>query len=249
MGLKGRDVLENGAVSDRHLDERRAGLQSAAMDAWVIGGTGLVGRSLVDRLLERPEVRRVTSVVRRTERGPHARLEEVVADFERLADALAGRAVSHAFCCLGTTMAKAGSEAAFRKVDHDYALAFAQAARRASAKTLLLVSAMGANPKSAVFYNRVKGEAEASISELGLPTLHIARPSLLLGDRVEHRPGERMAITLGRPLGRLMVGPLKKYAPIEARDVAEALVRLAFSSESSGVRIHPSDELARLVLG
>ena len=219
------------------------------MDAWVIGGTGLIGRLLVDRLLERPEVRRVTSVVRRAERAANARLEEVVApDFERVADALADRAVTHAFCCLGTTMAKAGSEAAFRKVDFDYPLAFARAARQASAGSFLLVSALAANPKSSVFYNRVKGETEAAIRELGFPALHIARPSLLLGERAEYRRGERIAAVVGRPLGRLLPGPLKKYAPIEGSDVAQAMVRLAFAG-TTGVHVHESDELARLVLG
>lgn len=218
------------------------------MDAWIVGGTGLVGRALVELLLERPEVRRVASLVRRAEHPPNPRLDEVVVDFEALEAGLAGRPVTHAFCCLGTTMAKAGSEAAFRRVDHDYPLAFARAARKASAKSFLLVSALGADPKSSIFYNRVKGETEAALRELGFDSLHIARPSLLLGEREERRPGERFAIALGRPLGRLLVGPLKKYAPIAAEDVAKALVRVAASNER-GTFVHESDELSRLVLG
>lgn len=218
-----------------------------SMEIWVAGSTGLVGASLVELLLEQAEVTRIGALVRRPHWAPRPKLEELVVDFERLESSpvLAGRPVSHAACCLGTTIAKAGSQEAFRRVDFDYVVAFGRAARKAGARSLLVVSALGANPKSSIFYNRVKGEGEAALAELGFPTLHILRPSLLLGERSEQRPGERVASAIGRPLGHLLFGPLKKYAPIEGTDVARALIRLALDPRE-GRFVHESDELARL---
>lgn len=217
------------------------------MEIWVAGSTGLVGASLLEQLLGQPEVTQVTALVRRPHWAPRPKLTELVVDFDQLegSPALAGRPVSHAACCLGTTIKKAGSQAAFRRVDFDYVLGFARAARQAGARSFLLVSALGANATSSVFYNRVKGEVEDALAELGFPALHILRPSLLLGERAEHRPGERFASALGRPLGHLLFGRLKKYAPIEGSDVARALSRLALDPRQ-GRFVHESDELARL---
>ncbi len=215
------------------------------MQASVIGGSGLVGRSLIGCLLEVPDFDRVVNLARRPSLPSHPRFEERLVNFEELTTAIGGERVTHAFCCLGTTIGVAGSKEAFRHVDFDYPLAFARAARAAGAQSFLLVSAAGANASSMFFYNRVKGELEAALRELGFATLHLLRPSLLLGERAEKRTGERFAAALARPLQGLLGGSLAKYAPIAAADVARALVALALRPEE-GVFVHESDELARI---
>ena len=146
--------------------------------------------------------------------------------------------VDIAFCCLGTTIKQAGSQEAFRAVDHDMVVAFAKRAREMGARHLIVLSAIGADPKSSVFYNRVKGEMEQSLRAQGWPQLTIARPSLLIGERTEPRLAEQLAA----PLSRLIPG---KYHGIEACQLARALWRLALE-EQDGVRVVESDELRRL---
>jgi uncharacterized protein YbjT (DUF2867 family) len=217
------------------------------MEIWVAGSTGLIGKAFVDVLLAEPAAQCVTALVRRPSWAAHSKLTELVVDFEQLEAGLAGRTATHVACCLGTTIAKAKTQDAFRRVDFDYPLALARAARTAGAQTFLLVSALGANAKSSVFYNRVKGELEDALTELGFPTLHILRPSLLLGERQEQRTGEQIASVVARPLRHLLVGPLRKFAPIEGDDVARALALLSLApSLQTGRFVHESDELARL---
>ena len=130
-------------------------------------------------------------------------------------------AVDTIFCALGTTIKVAGSQGRFRHVDHDLPLLAARLGREHGAQHYLLVSAMGANAKSRIFYNRVKGETENDIRALNYPRLSIARPALLLGDRTEYRRGERIAAKLG-----WLMPPSMK--PIHARDVGRALVNAAY---------------------
>jgi uncharacterized protein YbjT (DUF2867 family) len=212
------------------------------MQAWIVGATGLVGRSLVEQSLGEDVVEKVTALVRRQALPRHPKLEERVVDFAELGSALSGHAVTHAFSCLGTTMAKAKSEAAFRQVDFEYPLAFARAARQAGAQCFVSVSSIGANSGSRVFYNRVKGELEDALSQIDFPSLHILRPSLLEGDRDEPRFGERLAQALGRPLGHLLFGSLRKYRPIAAEDVAKAMLHLA-QRPQHGRFVHESDAI------
>jgi uncharacterized protein YbjT (DUF2867 family) len=217
------------------------------MEAWVAGATGLVGRLLVGELAARPEVGSVTALVRRVEGRALAKLEERVVAFERLDLELAGRTATHVFCCLGTTMAKAGSEAAFRQVDYEYPLALGRAALAAGARKFLVVTALGADPSSRIFYNRVKGELERDLAALGLPELDVFRPSLILGERAERRVAERIGMGLAKPLGGLFVGPLKRYRPIEGVDVARAMLKVALASaRAAPVNVYESDRIAEL---
>lgn len=152
-----------------------------------------------------------------------------------------------ALCALGTTIKTAGSQAAFRAVDLDAVLAFARAARAAGAQRFGLVSALGADARSAVFYNRTKGQAEDALRAMGWPRLVIARPSLLLGDRAAlgqaARPGERLAQHLMPGLGRLLPGRLR---PIEAATVARALLRTLLSDDGPALQVLESEALQRL---
>lgn len=219
----------------------------APMEVWVAGATGLVGRLLVGELSRRPEVESVTALVRRPEGRALPKIEERVVAFERLDLELAGRTATHVFCCLGTTLAKAGSEEAFRRVDYDYPLALGRAALAAGARRFFVVTALGADPSSRIFYNRVKGEVERDLGALGLPELHVFRPSLIIGDRAERRLKERLTMSAAKPLAALMMGPLKRFRPIEATDVARAMVTVALArGPAAPVSVYESDEIAKL---
>ncbi|MEX6503430.1 oxidoreductase [Pseudomonas zhanjiangensis] len=200
------------------------------------GATGLTGEHLLDRLLSEPTVSRVLAPSRRP-LAEHPHLENPVGELLELLPRLEGP-INTAFCCLGTTIRQAGSQEAFRAVDHDLVLAFAERAREMGARHLLVISALGADAKSAVFYNRVKGEMEQALKAQDWPQLTIARPSLLLGPRSQFRLGERLAA----PLMRWVPGKLRG---IEATVLARALWRLALE-EDDGVRTVESDQLRRL---
>ena len=200
------------------------------------GATGLTGEHLLDRLLNEPTVARVLAPSRRP-LAAHPHLENPIGELAALLPHLSGN-VDIAFCCLGTTIKQAGSEAAFRAVDHDLVLAFAARARALGARHLLVISALGADAHSPVLYNRVKGELEAALQAQDWPQLTIVRPSLLLGARREFRLGERLLA----PLARWIPG---KYRGIKACTLAHALWRLALE-EQDGTRIIESDQLRRL---
>jgi uncharacterized protein YbjT (DUF2867 family) len=200
------------------------------------GATGLTGEHLLDRLLSEPTVARVLAPTRRP-LAAHPHLENPVGDLQSLLPQLSGQ-VDTAFCCLGSTIKQAGSQEAFRAVDHDLVLAFARRARELGARHLVVISALGANPNSSVFYNRVKGETEQALKAMDWPQLTIARPSLLLGARHEFRLGERLAA----PLLRWLPG---KYRGIDACALARALWRLALEEED-GVRVIEPSDLRRL---
>jgi uncharacterized protein YbjT (DUF2867 family) len=197
--------------------------------ALLVGATGLVGSFLLQRLLESGAYARVTVWVRRKLEQAHPKLKCEVVDFERLHE----RPVEaeDVFCCLGTTIKKAGTEAAFRQVDYDYPVALAIAAASGGARRLLVVSALGANPDSRIFYNRVKGEMEIAVKAAGVPATLFFRPSLLSGPRAEVRRGERIGEAIGKLLGPL----LGKYRPIHADLVAAAMLRAALEDRPSGV--------------
>ncbi len=208
--------------------------------AWIAGGSGLVGRELLRQLLDDPDWERVVSVGRRVLPVDHPRLLQVVADLSSTG-ALAGLPPpAAAFCCLGTTIGKAGSREAFRAVDRDAVVAFARAAAAAGARVLVHVTAVGADPASRVFYNAVKGEAERDAAAHGPPSVYALRPSILDGDRAESRPGERAGLLLGRALGPL----LGRYRPTPVQKVARAMIAAARRAEP-GSHVVPPEEILR----
>ena len=223
------------------------------MRVLVAGGTGLVGRALLAQLVADPRCRSVTALVRQPVQRPGLPrgVTALVVDYSTLGQPgkAALPAADWAFCCLGTTIKTAGSQAAFRAADFDAVLAFARAAQAAGVSRIAVVSAIGANSRSSVFYNRVKGEAEQALTALGLQQLVLARPSLLLGDRKAlgqpARPAERLAQALMPALGWLIP---RKLRPIRASAVAIAL-RSALADSAPGTRVLESDALARLADG
>lgn len=208
--------------------------------ALVAGATGLVGREILAALLADERWHHIHCVGRRAPALQHPRLTSQAVDLLHLP---ALPAVDDAFIALGTTIKAAGSQQAFRALDHDAVLAVARAARAAGATRLGLVSAMGADTRSRIFYNRVKGEVEAAVSTLGFETLVIARPSLLAGDRAALGQPTRMGERMGEILSRLLQ-PLipAHYRVIQGRDVARALVAAVARGEA-GRRILLSGQM------
>lgn len=200
------------------------------------GATGLTGEHLLDRLLNEPTIEHVLAPSRRP-LAEHPHLENPVGPLPELIARIEG-SFDTAFCCLGSTLKEAGSQEAFRAVDHDLAVAFAQRARELGVRHMLVISALGASPDSSIFYCRVKGEMEEALRAQDWPQLTIVRPSQLLGHRREARPVERVTA----PLSRLLPG---RYRGIEACSLARALWRLALE-EQPGIRVVESDELRRL---
>ena len=206
-------------------------------NALLAGATGLVGRALLGLLLESEHYRSVHVLLRRTsvnvQADPKLKIHEV--DFARLPAAFP--TVDDVFIALGTTIKVAGSEAAFRRVDYDFVVNVARAAKAAGATRLAVVSALGADPTSRIFYNRVKGEMEIAIMQIGYDTVAIAQPSMLLGDRAAlgqpPRSGEIWAARLLAPLGWIIP---KGVRPIPARSVASALLA-AILDAKPGVRV------------
>lgn len=200
---------------------------------------------MVDQLLSHPRAGRVTALVRRSTGRKHDRLHEREVNFDLLKAELSGAHATHIFCCLGTTMAKAGSEEAFRRVDYDYPLLLGEIAASLNAE-FLVVTAVGADANSKIFYNRVKGELERDLGSLRLPGLRIFRPSLLLGERSEQRTAERVGSAFARPLSPLFVGPLRKYRPIEAALVARAMVAVAVNPPSEPMTLYEAARMTQI---
>jgi uncharacterized protein YbjT (DUF2867 family) len=192
--------------------------------ALLAGGSGLVGGHLLRRLLDDPRWERVISLGRRELDLSHPALEQRVVDLSDLGG-FGGElpAVDDAFCALGTTIKKAGSQKAFRSVDHDAVVALARAAAGSGTSTFLHVTSMGADAGSRIFYNRVKGETERDVAQVGIATTVAFRPSILDGDRAESRPGEQVGLVVMRALSPV----LGRFRPTPAADVATAMVREA----------------------
>ena len=209
----------------------------------VAGATGLVGRAALGRFAGHAAFTPVRALVRRPPAAGTlpSGVEAHVVDYDRLDADPAAFAVTHVLCALGTTMQLAGSREAFRRVDHDYALAVARLGARHGARHFLLVSALGADAGSRIFYNRVKGEVEAAARALPYRSVTIVRPSLLLGERAEVRLGERIA-------ARLAWLVPSAYKPVHADQVAEALLRCALE-DRPGVRVVESKEIREMAGG
>ncbi|HZG55052.1 NAD(P)H-binding protein [Paenibacillus sp.] len=222
--------------------------------AVLLGATGLVGRRVLERLLASPAYERVTVVSRRAlpardkltqDKLTQDKLTQVVLDDLAAMDGEPFEGADDVFCALGTTIRQAGTQARFREVDYEYPVAAARLAAAAGAQRYVLVSSMGADPSSKIFYSRVKGETEAAVRASGVPMISIVRPSLLLGEREQFRLGERIGVWVARPLMFAFAGPLRKYRPIEADDVAAVMVRVA-QMFLPGTHVYENDQLHRM---
>lgn len=217
------------------------------------GASGLVGGEVLKRLLASGEPFEVVAPTRTPLALHSPRLRNIVYDSstaERRADSglrrsLSGLKADIWICTLGTTINKAGNQAAFVAVDRDLVLKFAALSRALGARHAILVSSVGAHAKSGSFYLRVKAEAERGLAEQNFPRVDILRPGLLLGERGERRPGEAFAQRLAPLYNPLLMGPLARFRAIEASTVAEAAVNLARGA-GSGWFIHEHSSLRKL---
>jgi uncharacterized protein YbjT (DUF2867 family) len=212
------------------------------LTALLLGATGLVGGHVLNELLNDGAYTRVTVLGRRPVARMHSKLDQRTADLGRLREHVISFVVQDVFCCLGTTIAQAGSQEAFRQVDYDYVVDAARMAAEHGARRFLVVTAAGANASSRIFYNRVKGEVEDAVRALPLEGVVILRPSLLLGERAGSRTGESIAQKVVPALDWMLVGPMRRYRSIQASTVARAMVRLA-REKPTGVRVVESDEI------
>lgn len=215
----------------------------AGRTALIAGATGLVGTYCLRLLLASPSYGRVTAVVRRRMPVNHPNFVQHVVDFERLGD-LALSSCDDVFCALGTTIRKAGSQAAFRRVDFDYARMIAEVGLRSGAQRFMLTSSVGADPNSRNFYLRTKGELEQAVASLPFAAVHILRPSLLLGTRTESRFGEGVAQAIIPIVAPLLRGEYSKYRPIPAQTVAAAMVYAA-GTNVTGVHVYEYEDIKK----
>jgi uncharacterized protein YbjT (DUF2867 family) len=205
--------------------------------ALIIGASGLIGQQLVQQLLEDDRYEKVTALVRKPLEIRHDKLTQTRYDFDWPdADLAIG---DELFCCLGTTIKKAGSQTAFRKVDYDCIVETAKIALGNGTKKMVVVSSIGADKDSSIFYNKVKGETEEALRKLKYDACYVLRPSLLMGARDELRMGELV--------GKLFMTAFsfavpKKYKGIEGKQVAKAMIAV-MNLDKTGFQILESDDL------
>jgi uncharacterized protein YbjT (DUF2867 family) len=216
-------------------------LENHERQALVIGATGLVGGLLVKSLLRNPAYDRIRILVRRPLELEHPKLDQQVVDWEQLEEQKdLFRDVDDLYCCLGTTIKKAGSQENFRQVDLHYPVKAAILAKEHGVSQMLVISSMGADAGSRVFYSRTKGEMEEALSAIGFRSLHIFRPSLILGDRKEKRLGEQLAAHAMTFLDRWMKGRVDKYRAIQASTIAMAMMNIALV-QTKGNHVYSND--------
>jgi uncharacterized protein YbjT (DUF2867 family) len=211
----------------------------------VAGASGLIGGELVHLLLNNNNIDEVTALVRKPINISSSKLKQIIIDFDKLHEyknLITGDAI---YCCLGTTKSKTPDRADYRKIDHDYPEMLAKISAENKIKQFHFVSALGADSKSTVFYSRLKGETEADISGYSFQSIHIYRPSLLLGERKENRTFEKTGAKIMKVLNLFLVGNLKKYRSIKAEVVAKTMIKQTMK-DLEGIYIYPSDKINEL---
>jgi len=209
------------------------------MKLLLAGATGLVGSQVLRLALADARITQVTAPVRRALPLTHAKLLAPIVDYDALPEDAAWWQADAVICTLGTTMKAAGSQAAFRRVDHDYPLAVAQRARAQGTPTYVLNSAAGADAQSRFFYNRVKGAVEQALAQCGFASLTLARPGLIGGERSESRPGERAAVRALTLLGPLLP---RRWRLCPAHRIAHAMLEAAIKAQP-GIHHIPAEAM------
>lgn len=212
--------------------------------AIIIGATGLVGRELVKLAVEDPYFSEIAIFVRKASGFNHPKLKEEIIDFDapdRWKDKVKGDVL---FSALGTTLKKAGSKSAQRKVDYSYQYTFAKIASENAVPDYVLVSAPGASPDSMIFYSRIKGELDRNVEKLAFRHITLIKPSILVGERDDERKGEEIGIKVMDFFKK--VPGLKKYRPINGRIVARSMINAAKMKKDERFKEYSLDELFEL---
>lgn len=210
--------------------------------ALIMGSSGLIGKALIQYLLNADEYEKIVSLVRTKQNIHHTKLTEHVIDFGRLDDYKEYFQVDDVFSCLGTTIKKAKSKDYMEKIDVEYPLKAANLAFKGGAKQFLFVSSMNANEQSLFWYSRLKAKLEKEVVKISFQAILIFRPSLLLGQRHEFRLGESIGSFLYKRTSFLFKGRLRKYKAIEGKKVAYAMYREA-QKNRKGIKVYPSDKI------
>jgi len=227
------------------LEFENGGMIVEKRTALIAGASGLTGSHLVNFLCENESYEKVIVIVRKALSYSHPKLVTKIKNLDQVNEN-DFEGVDDFFCCLGSTMKKAGSKEAFEQVDLIAPIKMGKYAESQGVKHLLVISAMGANRHSKVYYNRVKGMMEEKVSALSLPSVSIFRPSLLLGNRQEFRLGERFGELAMKVFKPALIGPLKKYRAIEAKQVAFSMMQKALALSLKGVAIYESESMAEV---
>lgn len=214
--------------------------------AIIAGSTGLIGSQLLNNLLESNQYDKIVALVRKEISFQSPKFLQVIVDYNNLEFITDHLKCDDVFCCLGTTIKKAGSQDEFYKVDFQYCLNLAIETHQNGASNFYLVTALGANENSKVFYNSVKGKLENAINNIGFNSFYIFRPSILLGNRNEFRLGEKIMQIILMPLSKIMFGSMKKYAAIESKQVAKAMYYLAITNNKTGTQIITNEQMLDL---
>ena len=195
--------------------------------AILYGASGLVGFYILENLLNNANYEQVIIVVRKELNIQHLKLKTLIGDFNTLPEVVKDIQVDEVFIALGTTQKKTPDKKLYYQIDHDYPILATKLAKENGAKAVFLVSALGANEKSSIFYSKMKGETERDIISLNLDHTYIFRPSMILGNRKENRPAEKVFIGIFKFINPIFVGGLSKYKGIEATDIAKAMINSA----------------------
>jgi uncharacterized protein YbjT (DUF2867 family) len=214
--------------------------------AIVFGATGFIGSHLLRDLLNNPDYEQVIAVVRKPLALNHARLTTLIGDLASLPPLKPQLVADEVFIALGTTRKHTPDEAEYFKIDHDYPVLAAEIAKANGAKSVFLVTAVGANAASSVFYVRTKGEVERDVLALNFDHTHIFRPSMILGERDEDRPRERMIIAVWNVINPLLVGPADRYRGLAGEAIARAMANAA-QHQAGKVCIYHWKEMAALL--
>ncbi|KIO53883.1 oxidoreductase [Flavobacterium hibernum] len=214
--------------------------------AILYGASGLVGSYILDNLLNNANYQQVIIVVRKDLNIQHPKLKTLIGDFNTLPEVVKDIQVDEVFIALGTTQKKTPDKKLYYQIDHDYPILATKLAKENGAKAVFLVSALGANAKSSIFYSKLKGETEQDITSLNLDHTYIFRPSMILGNRKENRPAEKVFIGIFKFINPIFVGGLSKYKGIEATDIAKAMVNSA-NALNEKVKILHWEEMTALL--
>jgi hypothetical protein len=215
------------------------------MKVTIAGASGLIGNHLTQILLKNTAITEVVALVRRQLNFAHPKLRQIVVSFDEvdlvndsIKDSLA------LYCCLGTTKRKSPNTVEYRKIEHDYPVLLAKIASDIDIEQFHLVSALGANEKSKIFYNKVKGETEKDVKGFSFRSIHIYQPSLLTG-RQENRPYEKLVIQIMKFINPLLIGNLRKYQSISAQTVAKTMANQTFKN-IAGIHEYSSEKIRDL---